>query len=147
AMINLDEIAVTAAVPAGMNHGSIGGRINGRAVGARKVDARVEGGAGVERIRPCAEPAGKLNVGLDRFVGRNGNDPVLELIELLPAVEQVLEGGACGRFEWTADAGRAADPRGRDSKPLQLGRGDLIADVERFRDQRRLLKLLLFHAG
>ena len=103
--------------------------------------------AGVERIGPGAEAAGELDVGLDGLVRRDGNDSVLKLIELLPAVEEVLEGGAGGRLEWTADAGSAADPGGRDSKPLQLGGGDLVTDVERFRDQRRLRKLLLLDAG
>src|SRR4051812_41351507 len=135
AMVDLDKIAVATAVPPSVNHGSVCRGINRRSVGTRKVDPRMKSSAGVERIGPGAEAAGELDVGLDRLVRRDGNDSVLKLIELLPAVEEVLEGGAGGRLEWTADAGSAADPGGRDSKPLQLGGGDLVTDVERFRDQ------------
>ena len=41
----------------------------------------------------------------------------------------------------------AADPGRGDAELLQLGGGDLIADVERLRDERRLLELLLLDAG
>ena len=41
-----------------------------------------------------------------------------------------------------------ADRRGPvDPEPLQLGRGDLVAHVERPGDERRLLELLLLDAG
>ena len=147
AMVDLDEIAVAAAVPAGAKHGAVGGRIDRRAVGAGEVDPGVHGGAGVERIGADAKAAGEIDVGLDRLVRRNRDHAVLQLIELLPAVEQRLEGRVAGAFERTADAARAADAGRSDAEPLQLGGGDLVADVERLRDERRLLELLLLDAG
>src|SRR5207253_3327770 len=119
-------IAVTAVIPPGMDYGAVGRRINRRAVGAGKVDAGVERGAGVERIGPGAEPTGEFDVGLDRLVGWDGNDSILELIELLPAVDQALEGGAGSGLKRTADTGGTANARRRDPKALQLRGGDLI---------------------
>src|SRR5206468_8581500 len=44
AMIDLDQISVAAAVPAGVDHGSLGGRVNRGAVRACEIDAGMEGG-------------------------------------------------------------------------------------------------------
>ena len=40
AVVEFDHVAVAAAVPAGAEHGAVGGRIDRRAVGAGKVDSR-----------------------------------------------------------------------------------------------------------
>ena len=84
---------------------------------------------------------------LDRLVRRNRDHAVLQLVELLPAVEQRLEAGVADALERTADAVVAADPRRADAQALQLGGGDLVTDVERLGDERRLLQLLLLDAG
>ena len=71
AMVDLDEIAVAATVPAGMNNGAVGSGVDRGAVGAGKIDARMEGGACAERdfgaaafeqaaSAPAAAPSRKL---------------------------------------------------------------------------------------
>src|SRR5213075_2363293 len=87
-----------------------------------------------EWIGPNSERRHHRHAGLNRLVGGNRDHAVLQLVELLPAVEQRLE-------RRVASASRA------DAQPLQLGGGDLVAHVERLRDQRRLLQLLLLDAG
>ena len=87
------------------------------------------------------------DVGLDRLVGRDGDHAVLQLVELLPAVEQRLEGRVAGALERAADAVGAADAGRADAEPLQLGGGDLVADVERLGDERRLLRAAAARRG
>ena len=72
----------------------------------------VHRGAAAERVGANAEAAGEGDVALDRLVGRNRDHAVLQLVELLPAVEQRLEGRVAGLLERAADAVIAADPRG-----------------------------------
>ena len=50
-------------------------------------------------------------------------------------------------FERAADAVGAADAGRADAEPLELGGGDLVADVERLGDERGLLELLLLDPG
>ena len=107
----------------------------------------MHGRAGTERIGPDAEAAGEGDTGLNRLVGRNCDDAVLELIELLPAREQGFERRVAGALERAADAVPAADAGRCNAQPLKLGRGDLVADVERLGDQRRLRQLLLLDPG
>ncbi len=143
AMVDLDQIAVAARVPAGAEDGAVGGRIDRRAVLARKVDPRMHRRASAERIGADSEAAGELDIGLDRLLGGNRDHSVLQLVELLPAVEEGLEGRIAGRLERSADAVVAADPGRGDAEPLQLRRGDLVADVERLGGERRLRELRL----
>ena len=103
-------------------------------------------GTGMERIGANAEAAGECDVGLDRLVGRNRDHAVLQLVELLPAVEQRLKVGLPALSNGpptpsAADAGRA------DAELLQLGGGDLVANVKRLRDERGLRELLLLDPG
>ena len=112
AVVDLDEVAVAARIPARAKHGAVGGRIDRRPVGSGKVDAGVHCRAGMERIGADAEAAGEFDIRLDRLVGRNRDHAVLQLVELLPAVEQRLEGRVAGALERTADAAVAADARG-----------------------------------
>src|SRR5436190_11103370 len=88
AMVDLDEIAVAATVPAGMNNGAVGSGVDRGAVGAGKIDARMEGGACAERVRSHPKSAGEFDASFDRLVGRHRDDPVLQLVKFLPAVEQ-----------------------------------------------------------
>src|SRR5205085_10479348 len=141
------EVAVATGVPARAKHGAVGGRVDRSAVRAGEVDARVHRGAGVERIGADAEAAGKFDIRLDRLVGRNRDHAVLQLVELLPAVEQRLEGRIAGAFERAADSTVAADAGGRDAEPLQFSGSDLVADVQSRGCERRLLELLALHAA
>ena len=143
AVVKLDEVAVAAAVPTRAQDGTIGGRVDRRAVFAGEVNSGMHGGAGAERIGAHTVAAGEDNAGLDRLFRGDGYYVVLKLVELLPALEQRLEGGIADALERTADAGRLASRRGLDAKPLKFGGGDLVADVERSGDERRLLKLVL----
>src|SRR4029079_17726534 len=120
AMVDFNEIAVTAVVPAGAEYRTVRGGVDRRAIGAGKVDARVHRGTCAERIRADAEATGEFDAGLDRLVRRNRDNAILQLVELLPAVEQVLEGRIRGRFERAANAARAADTRLRDTETLQV---------------------------
>ena len=58
-----------------------------------------------------------------------------------------LKVGVAGALERAADAVGAADAGRADAEPLQLGGGDLVANVERLGDERGLLELLLLDAG
>src|SRR3954467_13207133 len=100
----------------------------------------MHGGAGTERIGANSKAAGERRVSLDRLVGRNGDDAILQLVELLPAGEQRLEGRVAGAPDTTADA-VGPDAGRADAELLQFGGGDPVADVERLRDQRGLLEL------
>src|SRR5438045_8080636 len=116
-MTDINEIPLTSTVPTGMNHGSVCRRVDRGAIGARQIDSRVKRGAGVERVRANAEAAGELDAGLDRFVGGDGDDAVLELVELLPAVASCLEGRAARRLQRTAYPARATDTSPRYTRP------------------------------
>ena len=52
-----------------------------------------------------------------------------------------------GALERAADAPMIANSCRSNAQPLQLGGGDLVANVERLRDERRLLELRLLNAG
>src|SRR4051812_45044391 len=144
AVIDFDEVAVAAAVPACAEHRAVGSSVNGGAVRAGEIDAGVHCSAGVEWVGTDAEPASERNVHLHRLLGGNCNDAVLQLVELLPAVEELLEGCiACG-FKRAAHSFRTVDPGRGDSKPLQLGGSHLITYVQRLGDERGLFELLPF---
>src|SRR6476620_888295 len=146
-MIDLDEISISAVVPARPKNGAVGSRGDWRPVRTGEVDARVHGSAGAERVGTDAEAACELDIHLHRLVGRNGDDAVLKLVELLPAVEQRLEAGIANALERTADAGVAANAGRGNAQALQFGGGDLVANVERLGDESGLLKLGLLHAS
>jgi hypothetical protein len=135
-VVDLDHVAIAAAVPAGAGDGAVRGRIDRRSISTGKVDSRVEARAMLKRIGADAEATGEFDAGLDRLVRRNRDNAILQLVELLPAVEQRLEGGVAGALERTADTVRAAVAGRADAEPLQLCGGILIADVERLRDER-----------
>src|SRR3954447_18875284 len=105
----------------------------------------MESGAGVERIGAHAKAAAESDRGLDRLVRRNCDHSVLKLVELLPAVEKLLEGGVAGALERPADA--CSDLGRSEAQLLQLGRCDLIADVERLGDEGGLRHLRLLDAS
>src|SRR5690349_14921830 len=69
-MVDLDEVAVTAAVVAGFGDDAVGGRVNGGSERSGEVDALVTGGAAAEGIGTNAVAGGEFG-GLDRLVGRN----------------------------------------------------------------------------
>jgi hypothetical protein len=78
----------------------------------------VHRGAAAERIGPGAVAAGEASqVERDRQSGRNGSDALLQLLELLPACEELGEARidviGTGLDEGTADAveGRRQAPR------------------------------------
>src|SRR5205085_8495560 len=119
------EVAVATGVPARAKHGAVGGRVDRSAVRAGEVDARVHRGAGVERIGADAEAAGKFDIRLDRLVGRDRDHAVLQLIELLPAVEQRLECRVAGALERAALAA-AAGLGGIEAELLQRRRIDVL---------------------
>src|SRR3569623_147993 len=110
-MVELDHVAVAAAIPACAKHRAVSGRVYRRPIGSGQVDARVHGSTRMEGIGANAEAAGEADVGLDRLVGRNGDDAVLQLVELLPAVEQRLERRVAGAFERAALASVAGRVR------------------------------------
>src|SRR5205085_8931209 len=85
-----DEVAVTAAVPAGTENGAVGGRVNRSAIRTREVDARVHCRRAAERIGADAVAAGEGGC-LDRLVGRDRNGAGGKIVELLPAGEKLLE--------------------------------------------------------
>ena len=68
AVVDFDEVAVAAAVPASAKHSSVCGCIDRRAVSTGKVDAGVHGSATLERIGTDAEAARELDVGPDWLV-------------------------------------------------------------------------------
>ena len=105
AVVDLDQIAVATVVPAGAEHGAVGGRVDRRAVGGGKIDSRVHCGAGVKRVGADAEGAAEFDVGFDRLVGWDRDHAVLQLVELLPAVEQGLEAGVANTLEGAAPTG------------------------------------------
>src|SRR5437868_3394127 len=104
AMVDFDQVAVAARIPARAEHGALGGGVDGRSIAARKVDAGMHGRTGTERIAADAEAAGKGHACLHRLVRRNGDHAVLQLVELLPAIEQSFETRISGALERTADA-------------------------------------------
>ena len=146
AMVDLDQIAVAAAVPAGAKHGAVGGRVDRRAVRAGEVDAGVHRGAAVERIGADAEAAGERTSVLTGLSDGMAITPSCSWSSFFQLLNSALKVGlpALSNGPPTpscADAGRA------DAELLQLGGGDLVADVERLGDERRLRKLLLLDAG
>src|SRR3982750_58468 len=110
-MVDFDKISVAAAVPTGAKHGTVGGRVDRRAVRTGEIDPRVHRCTGMEGVGADTEAAGEFNVHLDRLVRGNGDHTVLQLVELLPAVEQGLEAGVADALERTADAIIRADAR------------------------------------
>src|SRR3954463_10531961 len=96
AVVDLDEVAVAAIVPLGAVDNAVGGRVDRSADRAGEIDSRVHGGAAPERIGADSEAGGEVDRLLDRNGRGNGDRPLLELLELLPAHEQSLEIGVCG---------------------------------------------------
>src|SRR6185295_18858038 len=146
-VVDFNQIAVATRVPAGAKHGAIGSGVNRGPVRAGEIDAGVHCGAGMERVGADTESAGELDVHFHGLVRRDCDHAVLKLVELLPAVEQRLEGRVAGTLERSADATVAADARRGDAELLQLGRRDLVAGVERLSDERGLLQLRLLDAS
>src|SRR5688572_25034283 len=103
-MVDLDEVAVAAAVVARVGDDSVGGRVNRRAGGTGEVDPGVHRGRAPERVGANAIAAGEC-AGLDWLVGRNRDRAVLKGVKLLPAREQLLEGrvGLADRLERATD--------------------------------------------
>src|SRR4249919_2684425 len=134
-MVDFDKVAVAAVVPTGAKHGAVSRRVNRRSVRTGKIDTRVHCSASVERIGAHTEAACELDVHLDRLVGGDRNHAILQLVELLPAVEERLERGIGGALEWAADAFVAADAGRGNAQALQLGGGDLISNVEGLGDE------------
>src|SRR3954451_1872509 len=125
-MVDLDQIAVAAVVPTLPKDGALGGRIDRRAISTGQIDSGVHRRPGVERVGADSEAAGEADVGPDRLVGRDRDHAVLQLIELLPAVEQRLEGGVSGAFARAALA--TASGLGRiEAELLQRRRIDVLA--------------------
>ena len=138
AMVDLDQIAVAALVVAGVGDDAIGGRINGGADRAGEVDAGVHGGAVAEWVGTDAIAGGEGR-GLDRLFGWDGDCALRNAVELLPAGEQLLEGGvaAADRLQ------RAADALGRTrGDALEDGGVDLIAGEHRGEQLLALLDLV-----
>src|SRR4051812_18972198 len=93
AVVDLDEIAVAAAVPFGAVDDAVGGGVDRGAERAGEIDPGMHGGAAAERIGADAEAAGEVHRIAQREGGRNGGDALLELVELAPAGEQLEEAG------------------------------------------------------
>src|SRR5580765_9075183 len=126
AMIDFDQIAVAAAVPACTKHGAVGRRIDRRTISAGQIDARVHGGPVVERVGPESVSGHQDDVGPDRLIRGNGDHSVLQLVELLPAVEQSLEGRIAGALEWAALAA-VARLCGVEAEAAKRGLVDVLA--------------------
>jgi len=137
AMIDFDEIAV-AVSPFGTVDDAVGGGVDRGSHGAGEIDACMHRGTATEGVGTDTETAGEVGQG-DRAGGRNCDDALFELIELLPRHEQRTKLGiailqrslvACQRLERAALALKA---RRLQPEPAELSLGGLVASgSERF---------------
>ena len=91
AVVDFDQVAVAAAVPAGAENGAVGGRIDRRADRAGEVDAGVHRGAGVERIGANAEAAGERALVLIGFSDGTAIDAVLSWSSFFQLLNSALK--------------------------------------------------------
>ncbi len=128
AVVDFNEIAIAAAVPARAANGSVRSRVDRCSIGAGKVNSGVHRGAAAEGIGSDTVTA-RESGGLHRLVRRNRNRTAREAVELLPAVEKLLERRiGAGRVERTAlsvDAGlRRIEAKALERRRIDILRGE-----------------------
>ena len=110
AVVDLDQIAVAAAVPASAKDGAVGGCIDRRAVRARR--GRCQGASrrrAAERIGADAVAAGESG-GLDRLVRRNGDCARRKLSSFFQLVNSCLKVGSALPSNGPPTAGLGGSP-------------------------------------
>ena len=90
-VVELDEIAIAAIVEAGRADNAVGGGVDRGAHRAGEIDPHVPRDAAAEGIGAGAVARGERG-DLDRLFRRDGDRADLEIVELLPAGEKLLEG-------------------------------------------------------